>query len=220
MFSSFFTNIAGYANLDDSPFEVVFPIPELPATLTLKTQPPRVLISTNCLEPVSVTLTIPGNDIQHNVSVTRYNYADITLPTSVRLKPGDGLQNRTVIVRASAPVSVLVIDNEYGNHDGFVALNSRQLGTQYYIASYIPYYSSEYLSSFCLSALDEKTQVAIQTRAGQEYEVSLSAYQSYRFDGGKNEDLTGTYINSDKPVAVISGILTLRYQSLLPMGTP
>ena len=157
---------------------------------------------------VSVTLTVHGTTIQHNVQVTRSTYADIALPTSVLLERGDGLQDRTVVVRASAAVSVLVIDNEYANHDAFVALGSRQLGTQHYIASYTPYYSTSYPSSFCLSALGEKTQVTIQTRAGQEYEVTLPAYQSYRFDGGMNEDLTGTYINSDKPVAVISGMDT------------
>ena len=197
--------IKGLADVDGGSFEAVFAIPEIFSILS--TKPPRVLISTECLNPVDVTLTVHGLAIQRNVQVTRSNYADITLPTSVRLKQGDGLQSRTVIVRASATVSVLVIDNEYGNHDGFIALSSRQLGTQHYVASYTPY-SSTYPSSFCFSALGEMTQVAIQTRTEQEYEVTLAAYQSYRFDGGRYEDLTGTYINSDKPVAVISGIFT------------
>ena len=202
MVSVILTLFTECANADDGVFEVIFAIPEIFPILAHV--PPRVLISTNYLELLSVTLTVHGTDIQHNVQVSRYNYVDITLPTFVRLKKGDVLQNRTVFVRASAPVSVLVIDNEYGNHDGFIALNSRQLGTQHYIASYTPD-STKYPSSFCLSALGENTQVTIQTRAGQEYAVTLSAYQSFRFDGVKDEDLTGTYINSDKPIAVISG---------------
>ena len=164
-----------------------------------------MLISTSFLNTVNVTLTVRGTNIQHIVKVTRSNYADIALPTSVRLKQGDGLQDRTVVVRASAPVSVLVIDNEYQNHDGFIALSSRQLGTQHYIASYKPYSDPSF---FCVSALGETTQVMINTRGGQEYQVKLTSYQSYRFDGGSGEDLTGTFVASDKPIAVISGIFT------------
>ena len=201
----YFNDITGWAVIGNEDFEVVFAIPEV--NTIVENKPPRVLISTTSLNPTSVTLSVPGNDIQHDVIVTRYDYADITLPTLVRLKQGDGLQNRTVIVRASALVSVLVIDNEYGSHDGFVALNSQQLGTQHYIASYKPYHSSD-PSFFCLCALGETTQVTIKTRAGQEYDVTLSAYQSYRFDGEIFEDLTGTFINSNKPVSVISGIFT------------
>ena len=44
----------------------------------------------------------------------------------------------------------------------------------------------------------------INTRGGQEYQVTLTTYQSYRFDGGRSEDLTGTYIASDNPIDVIS----------------
>ena len=39
--------------------------------------------------------------------------------------------------------------------------------------------------------------------------IVLSTYDTFRFDGASDEDLTGTYIHSDKPVALVSAAFTL-----------
>ncbi|XP_072046685.1 uncharacterized protein [Amphiura filiformis] len=111
------------------------------------------------------------------------------------------------MLRSSGKVSVHAVDNELANGDGFAVLPTSQLGTQYYVASYKPSLL-DYPSFFCISSLYSKTSIYIKTPAENEHQVILEENESYRFDGSAFEDLSGTLVQSDKPIAVISGVWT------------
>ena len=185
-----------------SEFEYIFSIPFIVWNIE-----PRVLITTSSKTPVYTSLHINGISLEPiNNTIDRYNYADIRLPKNVLLKKGE--QSKTIIIRSSDLVRVYVKDNERRAGDGFVAYPSSSLGTRHVIASYAPFNLKDdnYRSFFSVSAPFSNTTVRFQTTVGRSR--LLQQYESYRFDGERGEDLSGTLIESDKPVALISGIQT------------
>ena len=173
------------------------------AYLHRPTNPARVLITTSSQDPVNVNLTVPGFDLEVNHTITRYQHAEVSLSSEIRLNPGDGIQNKTIVVRSSDIVSVYAMDNDISKGEGFLVLPISQLGTEYYILSYQHTEPGD-PSFICVSAFDEETIVKI-SKDGQREQFILQAYQSFRFDGSENEDLTGTFVQSDKPIALVSG---------------
>ena len=129
------------------------------------------------------------------------------------MQPGDGKQNKTVIIRASDVVSVYGVPSAWCCGDAFQSIPSSQLGTQYRVASYRPQYNSRLTNTsfVCVSAPHTATSVTLSTRSGLVRNIVLQQYESYRYDGADYEDLSGTLVQSDKPVAVISG----SYSSIL-----
>ncbi|XP_072048449.1 uncharacterized protein [Amphiura filiformis] len=167
---------------------------------------PHVIITTSSSLPIVTTLAIPGMGITVTKHITKYSPADIVLPDDVRFEK-DGKQNKTVIVTSSGSVSVYAFDNEYCCGDGLQVLPSSQLGTRYYIANYTPYPRSS-PPNLVISALTSNTSVYIKTKTGPEQSAVLSRFESYRFTGNfigsDNYDLSGTLVESNYPIAVIS----------------
>ena len=181
----------------------VFAIPKL---LAEDMDPPRVLISTSSTGSVCTSLTIPGIGFEEHTQITRLQNADISLPFAARITTA-GLHNKTIIVRSSIDVNVYAFDNERYNGDGFLVIPISKLGIEYRIPNYVPSHSS-HPSFFTVTALEQEASVFFATMAGQEYNVTLNMFESYRFEGTYPEDLTGTYIKSNMPISVTSGVYT------------
>ncbi|XP_072041377.1 uncharacterized protein [Amphiura filiformis] len=172
----------------------VFTVP----TLYLSPLPAHVFITTPSRDPVSVMLSIPGlNHVSYHTT-DRDHHADITLPFQFSLNIDDGKQNLTAIVRSSEMVNVHVIDTVDLEGDAFTVYSSSRLGTVYYVATY-----TQDTSFFSVSALYPDTEVSVKNKFNHKY--YLKQYESYRFDGSDGEDLSGTRVESNKPVAVIAG---------------
>ncbi len=104
-------------------------------------------------------------------------------------------------------MTVLAVDNTWGGGDVFQVLPTLQLGTQYYVLT-LKQYIVGFPSFFCFSALEEHTTVTFTTKQGESHQVVLNPYQSYRFDGAWEEDVSGTFIESDNPISVVAGTYT------------
>ncbi|XP_072037524.1 uncharacterized protein [Amphiura filiformis] len=164
---------------------------------------PHVFITTSSTEPIETTLSIPSIGFESANVVTKSTPVDVPLSSSILMMAGDGKQRKTILVTASNTVSVYAFDNEDGNGDGFLAIPSAQLGTQYYAASASYRYHNTHKSFICISSLTDDTSVFIKTKSGREHNLNLNKYESYRFDSVT--DVSATFIRSSKPVAVISG---------------
>ncbi|XP_072049471.1 IgGFc-binding protein-like [Amphiura filiformis] len=185
----------------DEEYEFVFGIPK-----TYDPNIPHVLLSTSSPDPVNATVTIPGTDFYEERSVTRTTYVDVALPNSVYLTGNGTDNNKTVVVRSSAKVSVHVMVNNGRSGDGFLVLPTSQLGVDHYVLSYTPYlWGSNYPSFICVSATGKRSFVRIRTVSGRTYDVALQRYESYQLIGNLGEDLSGSRIISDHAVAVIAG---------------
>ena len=169
---------------------------------------PNVTVTTSSRIPVKVTLSIPNLSFEKNTSVDRYHNYNISLPPSILFKQGEGKQNKTIIVRSSGMVSVHVIENDGRNGlgDGFIVYPTDQIGKRYYVAAYSPNFSKD-LPFFSVTAL-EHARITVKTKSGQLLSEQLKRYESYRFDGDALQDISGTFIQSDSPITVISGVRT------------
>ena len=174
---------------------------------------PHVLITTSSRKRVNVTLIIPGVGFEINKAISKdSSLCDIDLSSmntngkDIRMLKDVGKQNTTVIVRSSDMVNVHAISNDYEDGDGFVVIPTNLLGTTYYVASYRPAFKYDPVF-VCITALHENTSVFIRTKRTQMTET-LRQYESYRFDGDQYEDVSGSLVQSDKPIAVISGVHT------------
>ena len=173
---------------------------------------PHVHLTTSSPLPVHTSLTIPNTGYVVNKTVSQSTPADIRLSVDVvgivGLMRGDGkVYNKTIIVRSEEEVSVHVINREFAAGDGYVVYPISHVGTEYYVASYTPYHPI-YPSFFCISSPYDNTLVNIKTKAGKSHSVNLMQYESFRFDGEDYEDLSGTFVQGNKPIAVISGVFT------------
>ncbi|XP_072017970.1 uncharacterized protein [Amphiura filiformis] len=196
------TTLPTSTGVDDSEMtsEYVFTVPTVGPTVTYKRLYPHVFITTPSKDPVAVTLSIPSLNYASYHTIDREHHADITLPFEFRLNLDGGKQNVTGIIRTSGMITVHVIDTEYIESDIFTVYSSSRLGNLYYVATYTPD-----TSFFCVTAIFPDTVVSVRKKFQQNNIYHLRQYESYSFDGSDGEDLSGTRIESNKPVAVIAG---------------
>ena len=183
----------------------VFAIPTT-KEYAISNHPPRVLITCSSPDPVHTSFIIPGLQFEVKTTITRYDKADIVLPVAARITNA-GLHNKTIIIRSSSDVTVHAFDNDYAGGAGFLVLPSSLIGTEYRIPNYKSYGKTP--PFFTITALYDGTSVHIVTKESQESSsVNLQQFESYRFNGAYSEDLTGTYIESDSRISVVSGVFT------------
>ena len=167
---------------------------------------PTLLISTPCINPVAVNVSVPGIGFYVQTNTTRDQHAEVELPTSTYLDLVSYVQNKVVVVSADDKVSVYGVTSYGYNGDGFMSIPTNVLGKKYMILTYGPTYSSIYPSEFSISALEDETDIhIILPWSNQNISVTLNAYQSYQLYDGYN-DLTGSIVEANKPIAVMAGV--------------
>ena len=156
------------------------------------------------------TISDPGAGFQQNWTVGADGVADISLPLSVELNTEDGIQDLGIhVVSNNNPISVYAINNEPYSADSYVAIATPALGTQYRVMAYENDLDVTG-SRFDIVATQDDTTVTL-TPGPYDVEpmpatVTLNAGQVFQFeDDGTGADVTGTLIQSNKPVAVIGG---------------
>ena len=143
----------------------------------------------------------------------------------------DSILPNAVHVTADHPVSVHGLNYLTYSTDGFLALPTAMLGTDYIILAYrnSPSWSNpDYVdggTEFAVVASENDTHIIIVPSATADsrvanvpYEIILQQGETYRLINydGPNADFTGTTIKSDKPVAVLGGHVC----ALVPASTP
>ncbi len=179
----------------------------------------------------SGTVSVPGIAFNQAFSVTVGSTTTVTVPTSALLlaQPnsfslvGDDLvQNLGIHVTSLKPVTISPIDLAAASTDGYLALPTPMLGTDYVTLGYknVSINSgagntpTQFGSDFAVVAPYDGTTLTVTPssdtlgrKAGVPYQVILNAGRTYELvDTDKLEgDLSGTTIHSDKPVAVFGG---------------
>ena len=118
----------------------------------------------------------------------------------------DVIRSNAVHVTASSPVTVHGLNRVVYSTDGFLALPTSLLSTNYLVLSY-----SNGGAQFAVVATEDETKVSVtpnlatgERPAGVPYTIVLQRGEVYRL-ANVDGDLTGSSVISDKPVAVISG---------------
>ena len=166
----------------------------------------HIYVTTPSPVPVWVNVSIPALSYFNKFTVKADSQISILLPQDVSLE-GHGQQLPVVLVEAESYISVYGV-SKTGNNlgDGFAAIPVSNLGKEYYIASYHPDHPTKKLSQIAVFAMEDDTRVRFHTRTTIQtiQNIDLQKYQAFQFQS--DEDLTGTLIMSNKPVAVLAGV--------------
>ncbi|AFM03058.1 hypothetical protein Fleli_0594 [Bernardetia litoralis DSM 6794] len=160
-----------------------------------------------------------GANFASNINVAANGSQLIELtPNDVIVDNAQTPQARGVFVTTTEDVSLYALNRKLNSADATLIFPLTTLGTEYYTMSYTPR-SGE--SIFLVLATEDNTAISITpsrntstgSPAGIPINITLQRGQTYlvRSPGstGINNDLTGSYINSDKPIAVFSGNVRL-----------
>ncbi|PIK50345.1 putative hyalin-like isoform X2 [Apostichopus japonicus] len=124
-----------------------------------------------------------------------------------------GYQNTAITIEADGDVVVYSFGGYSSYYDSFYVIPFNQLGKEYYLYSYDPYYTNPG-SHFSISALQENTDILIYFNKPYIYSsvtydrynplaIKLNSYSTHLFE--VTTDFTGTYLESTKPVSVVCG---------------
>ena len=159
--------------------------------------------------------TATTGEVTFNGVITPFSVAAgaetvITLDPAVVLIANETVEAKGIHVTALSPVSVDVVSESATSADGYLALPTPGLGTNYYVMSYA---STRYTGSeFAVVATLNNTAVTITPSAagatklaGVAFKVLLNIGETYQLENPANADMTGTLVSANKPIAVFSG---------------
>ncbi len=169
--------------------------------------------------------TIPNEVIEFNLKPQEGQmYSKGSGSVATPPQPSQVWQKRAIKIHSEDPIVVYGVTRFRYTSDGFLALPVHLLGTDYQVASYADptNNTSQFLPSYTsIIGVYDNTKVTFKLggtndskalfpsdtlRFGQTREYSLNSGDVLLVAGiGANNDLTGSTINADKPVAVISG---------------
>jgi hypothetical protein len=136
--------------------------------------------------------------------------------TATQAMPTDGTVTAGIHITALAPVAVYGLTYDIGSSEAFVGLPTPSLGTRYRAIAYKTTIGSEPGRMIALATEDNTTITVTPNEThgartgGTAYTVSLNAGQAYTLaadsTGVGAEEITGTLVTSDKPIAAFSGV--------------
>jgi IgGFc binding protein len=150
-------------------------------------------------------------------SVTNSNVTMVPIPNDVMINGYDAIAgSNSINVTANAPLSVYAINYDRALSAAFTAFPTTLLGTNYCViarpASLAPEIAGTGYSQFAIVATEDYTTVVITPSATADlsgtvlYTNTLQKGETYQIRSiGNTDDVTGTLIASDKPIAVFAG---------------
>lgn len=166
----------------------------------------------------SVNVSIPGLGYVTNFIIPAVNKYGVRLPVTADLGDlNDAITNKGIHVSATSEVRVYAFNLVHYTSDSYLALPSAVLGTEYVVLGFgnthsgVPPLNG---TQFAIVGCESNTLVRIIPSvdtgvrpAGVAYIIMLQPGECYqlRNTGGAPNDLSGTLIKSDKPIAVFGG---------------
>ncbi|TFJ96907.1 N-glycosylase/DNA lyase [Platysternon megacephalum] len=159
-----------------------------------------------------VTISVNKAGVRFNVRANLGETTRIQIPEFVALA-GSNIFDHTVIVQADHEIAILALNYKTYTADTTVVYPVEKLGTEYYVVT--PMGNRDGLNKqFAVVAWKDPTIVEVYLkgavtfqgetyRAGTKLVISLEAYQAVQLQS--HDDLSGTRIVSQNPVAVYSG---------------
>ncbi len=199
-------------NCTGTNFWVAFPGNYAPDT----NNPPQLSLCIVGPAGTPINVRVPGlGFVSPAASLNAAGVALISLPRQTDLgDANDIVTKKGVLIRAGNPVSVQALNHVRYTTDGFTAIHTDALGTEYLVSSFANLHTGAADlngTQFAVVASQDNTQVRITPRmnvgshpAGVPFLVTLQAGETYQLRATEDApaDLTGTLIESDRPIAV------------------
>ena len=109
------------------------------------------------------------------------------------------MENKGIYIVTDVEVTVHGVNLQSGTSDGFLPIPLEIWSLEFFVPAY-----SQRPSQFSVVATDADTSVEIFLKNGTSVSVMLSLHQTYTIISPL--DLTGTYVKSNKPIAMYSGV--------------
>jgi hypothetical protein len=167
--------------------------------------------------PTAGQVSIPGLGFNQAFSVTPGKVTSVTVPTTALLTDYNIAQMKGIHITADHPVSVYGLNLEPFASEGFLGYPTPFLGTSYCLIARPGNTSSDNRSQFAIVAPQDGTTVTVtpSTTANLDghpgtgpFTIVLQQGQTYQLRSSglfANNDVTGTLLSSDKPIAVFAG---------------
>jgi uncharacterized protein (TIGR02145 family) len=164
----------------------------------------KILISSQFATSGTVHSSYPGVD--QNFTVAPGVVTQLTIPSGAALV--GGIENKGVRITSADPIAVYGHNWRPYSTDAYLALPVNALGTDYRVLTYkAPGYSKT--SHFSLVASDDNTLVTVHNQlTNADTSFILNKGQTYMDVEvtSLEEDVSGTWVRSDKPIAVYGSV--------------
>lgn len=174
--------------------------------------------------PVDVRISTPiyeGAKVDESFQLASEGSRRFTIAGSMRVQ-GTGVSKKGILISASADIAVYGMNKDGVSCGGYMALPVDALGTKNFALSWWPDPGTRRNSQFAIVATEDNTEVNVNFLPGRGAKAMLGTtrydsrnalsmvlqkYEVLHVQDIADADLTGTIIDSTKPVAVFSGNL-------------
>ncbi|MBT9498223.1 MAG: IgGFc-binding protein [Zoogloea sp.] len=143
----------------------------------------------------SVTGTNGFNQI-FDLGVSGFSVIDV--PTSAELS-NNTVENLGFKISSSTNISGYYLSRQDFTTDMSYLIDGDKLGTKYVVSTY----AGSFDEQISVQATQDNTKVTFSLKTGETVVQTLNAGQTYMI--ARSQELTGSMVESDKPVAVLSG---------------
>ncbi|KAE8594554.1 hypothetical protein XENTR_v10019689 [Xenopus tropicalis] len=197
------------------------------------TQPRQELRITSHHDNTSVSISSSDGGFSRNLNLNSHRTISVQLPPSVEIR-GSVIFSNTIRITSNKPINVLTLNYRSYSGETTIVYPLASLGMEYYLIT--P--KNGYMGSpkvFSVVASKDETSVAVHLKGGLTFQnknyppnsvftVVLKPFQGIQLLG--SDDLSGSRVISQKPVAVLSGHscamantrCSLTYEQLLPVS--
>lgn len=167
-----------------------------------------------CENGASVQIEIPALGYRTSIYVKAKEVKEIRLPSEAEIKSNQTIEKLSVHITSDNPISVYGLNRRFQTTDTYLAFPMEVLGTEYRAMCYTALENQ--MPILAIVATENNTEIEITPSAntprstkGVPFSITLNRGDVYQmasvFIRGQNSDLTGTYIKSNKKIAVFSG---------------
>ncbi|WP_157667650.1 IgGFc-binding protein [Comamonas serinivorans] len=157
------------------------------------------------------TVTSKDGVFNQTFTVDASGVAEVTVPSSQFLDPSNTVLGKALLVQSASPISGYFLNREIYTTDMSYLLDLPALGTEYRVMGWENSVAGSLQMS--LTATQDGTTATITPAndlssgqlAGVPFTVSLNAGESVIYNAPTGNDLTGSRITANKPLAVFSG---------------